>query len=86
MGATRFLILAGVLLLLAWSASATGFLQRAHVLVRHLVAAVFIFGAVRAGLSIAIMAFDLSPISYLIPISLGLLAWWLRPGRGLSAG
>jgi hypothetical protein len=40
----------------------------------------------RAGLSIAILAFDLSPISYLIPISFGVLAWWFRPGRGQSGG
>ncbi len=86
MGATRFLILAGVLLLIVWSASATGFLRRTPVLVGHLIAAVFIFSAMRAGLSIAILAFDLSPISYLIPISFGVLAWWLRPGRGLSGG
>ncbi len=86
MGATRFLILAGLLLLIAWGASATGFLRRAPALVGYLVAAVFIFSAMRAGLSIAIIAFDLSPISYLIPISLGVLAWWLRPGRRLSGG
>jgi hypothetical protein len=55
-------------------------------LVGHLVAAVFIFAAVRAGLSIAIIAFDLSPVSYLIPVSFGLVAWWLRPGRSLPGG
>ena len=81
MGATRFLILAAILLLIAWSVSGTGFLRRAPALVGYLVAAVFIVSAVRVGLSIAIIAFDLSPISYLIPISLGGLAWWLRPGR-----
>ena len=84
MGATRFLILAGVLLLIAWSVSGTGFLRRAPALVGYLVAAVFIFSAVRVGLSIAIIAFDLSPTSYLIPISFGGMAWWLRPGRGSS--
>ena len=82
MGATRFLILAAVLLLIVWSASATGFLRRTPAIVGHLITAVFIISAVRVGLSIAIIAFDLSPISYLIPISLGALAWWVRPGRG----
>ncbi len=86
MGATRFLILAAVLLLIVWSVSGTGVLRRTPAIVRHLIAALFIFSAVRAGLSIAIIAFDLSPISYLIPISVGVLAWWLRPGRGLSGG
>ncbi len=86
MGATRFLILAGVLLLLAWTASGTGLLRLAPALVRNLVAAIFIFSAVRVGLSIAIIAFDLSPISYLIPVSLGIIAWRLRPGRGLTGG
>ena len=85
MGATRFLILAGVLLLIVWSASGTGVLRRAPALVGYLVAAVFIFSAVRVGLSIAIIAFDLSPISYLIPISLGGVALWLRPGRRSSS-
>ena len=82
MGATRFLILAAVLLLIVWSASTTGFLRRTPAIVGHLIAAVFIISAVRVGLSIAIIAFNLSPISYLIPISLGALAWWVRPGRG----
>ncbi len=86
MGATRFLILAGVMLLLAWTASATGILRLAPALVRNLVVAIFIFSAVRVGLSIAIIAFDLSPISYLIPVSLGIIAWRLRPGRGLTGG
>ena len=86
MGATRFLILAGVMLLLAWTASATGILRLAPALVRNLVTAIFIFSAVRVGLSIAIIAFDLSPISYLIPVSLGIIAWRLRPGRGLTGG
>jgi hypothetical protein len=48
---------------------------------RFLVGVLFVLAAVRIGLSIAIIAFDLSPLSYSIPISLGVVAWWLRPGR-----
>ncbi len=80
------MILAGVLLLLASTASGAGLLRLAPALVRNLVVAIFIFSAVRVGLSIAIIAFDLSPISCLIPVSLGIIAWRLRPGRGLTAG
>ena len=85
MSATRFLILAAVLLLAVWSTSATGLLRGAPALVGQLVAAIFIFAAVRIGLSIAIIAFDLSPLSYLIPIALGIVAWRLRPGRSRSS-
>lgn len=81
MGARGFLILAVVFLLLLWAASGAGLLRRASALVRLLVAVLFVAAAVRIGLSIAILAFDLSPISLLIPISFGILAWWLRPGR-----
>jgi hypothetical protein len=83
MGARRFLILGVVILLLAWAASATGMMRHAPEFLRLLVAAIFIFFAVRVGLSIAIIAFDLSPVSYLIPISFGIVAWWFRPGRTL---
>ena len=82
MSATRFLILAVVLLFVAWSASTTGLLRRAPAFLQYLVAAIFVIGAVRVGLSVAIIAFDLSPVSYLIPISLGIAAWWLRPAGG----
>ena len=82
MGARTFLILGAAFVLLAWAASASGRMRRAPAFLRLLVAAIFVLGAVRIGLSIAIIAFDLSPVSYLIPISLGVLAWWLRPGRG----
>jgi len=83
MGARRFLIFGAVFLLLAWGASATGVMRRAPAFLRLLVAVLFVLSAVRVGLSIAIIAFDLSPISLLIPISLGIVAWWLRPGRNI---
>ncbi len=83
MGARRFLIFGAVFLLLAWAASATGLMRHAPVFLRLLVATLFVFAAVRVGLSIAIIAFDLSPISLLIPISFGIAAWWLRPGRDI---
>lgn len=84
MSAGRLLILGVVLLLVAWTVSGTGLLRHAPAFLRSLVTVAFIFIAVRVGLSIAIIAFDLSPISYLIPIFLGILAWWLRPGRNVS--
>ena len=81
MGARGFLLLWVGLLVLAWAASGTGVLRRAPALIGYLVAALFVLASVRIGLSIAILAFDLSPASYLIPISAGIIAWWLRPGR-----
>jgi len=84
MGARSFLILGLILLLLIWAGSAGGLLRRASASLRILLAVLFVFCGVRVGLSIAIIAFDLSPISYLIPIAFGLLAWWLRPGRRLG--
>jgi hypothetical protein len=83
MGARGFLILGAVLILLAWGASASGLMRHAPAFLRLLVAALFVLAAIRIGLSIAIIAFDLSPISYLIPISFGIAAWWLRPGRNV---
>jgi len=81
MGARRFLLLGVGLLVLAWAASRTGVLRRAPALIGYLVGALFVLAAVRVGLSIAIIAFDLSPVSIVIPVTLGVLAWWLRPGR-----
>lgn len=84
MSAGRLLILGVVLLLVAWTVSGTGLLRQVPGFLRFVVTVIFIYGGVRAGLSIAIIAFDLSPISYLIPVFLGILAWWLRPGRNVS--
>jgi len=81
MSARWFLILGLVVLLLLWAGSGTGLLRRATALVRLLVGVLFVLAAVRIGLSIAILAFDLSPLSLLIPVGLGALAWWLRPGK-----
>ena len=81
MSARGFLILGLVVLVVAWAASGTGLLGRASAFLRLLVGVLFVLAAVRIGLSIAILAFDLSPLSLLIPISFGVLAWWLRPGR-----
>jgi hypothetical protein len=81
MSARGFLILGIVVLLVAWAASGTGLLGRASAFLRLLVGVLFVLAAVRIGLSIAILAFDLSPLSLLIPIAFGVLAWWLRPGR-----
>jgi len=83
--ATRFLVLAVILLLVVWSTSATGLVWRVPAFARQLVGLLFVLCAVRLGLSIAILAFGLSPASYLIPILLGVIAWRLRPGRGESA-
>jgi len=80
MGARWFLIFGAVFLLLAWGASATGLMRQAPAFLRLFVAILFVLAAVRIGLSIAIIAFDLKPVSYLIPISFGIVAWWMRPG------
>ena len=82
MSARAFLLLGLVVLVVAWAASGSGLLRRASAFLRLLVAVLFVAAAVRIGLSIAILAFDLSPLSLLIPISFGIVAWWLRPGRG----
>jgi uncharacterized membrane protein len=75
--------LGAILLVLVWGTSASGAMRHAPAFLRLLVAALFVLAAVRVGLSIAIIAFDLSPISLLIPISFGIAAWWLRPGRNV---
>jgi hypothetical protein len=82
-GARTFLLIGAAFVLLIWATSATGLIRRVPAFLRLLVAAIFVLAAVRIGLSIAIIAFDASTISLLIPISLGILAWWLRPGRSL---
>lgn len=82
MTARRLLILGALFLLAAWAASAGGLLRHLPQLLRLLLGALFVLAAVRVGLSIAIIAFDLSPPSLAIPVGFGLLAWWLRPGRG----
>jgi len=81
MSARGFLIVGLVVLAVAWAASGTGLLRRVSAFARLLVGVLFVAAAVRIGLSIAILAFDLSPASLLIPVSFGAVAWWLRPGR-----
>jgi len=83
MSARWFLIFGAVFVLLAWAASASGLTRQVPAFLRLVVAALFVLAAVRIGLSIAIIAFDSSPISLLIPVSLGIVAWWLRPGRNV---
>ncbi len=83
MGARWFLIFGAGFLLLAWGASATGLMRQAPAFLRLLIGVLFVLAAVRIGLSIAIIAFDLKPVSYLIPISFGIVAWWMRPGRNV---
>lgn len=85
MSARGFLILGLVVLVAAWAASGAGLLRRATAFLRLLVGVLFVLAAVRVGLSIAILAFDLSLPSLFIPISFGVLAWWFRPGRDTSA-
>ncbi len=83
MGARWFLIFGAGFLLLAWGASATGVMRHAPAFLRLLIGVLFVLAAVRIGLSIAIIAFDLKQVSYLIPISFGIVAWWMRPGRNI---
>ncbi len=82
MGAGKLLLIVGVIaLLVAWSASSTGLLRQAPALLRSIVTVVLVIAAVRVGLSIAVIAFDGSTFSLLIPIFFGLVAWWFRPRR-----
>jgi hypothetical protein len=71
----------GILLFLLGWITSTGGLRAAPRLLQSLVTVLLIFAAVRFGLAIAIIAFDLSPLSILIPVGFGVLAWWLRPWR-----
>ncbi len=80
MSARAFLIIGAAFLLLAWASSTAGLIGRVPAFARLVVGVLFVLAAVRVGLSIAIIAFDLSPVSFLIPVSLGILAWWFRPG------
>lgn len=83
MSARGFLLLSAAALLLVSLGSGAGWMRAVPAFLRLMITALFVLAAVRAGLSIAIIAFDLSPASLLIPFSLGLLAWLLRP-RGES--
>ncbi len=83
MSARGFLFLSAAALLLVWLGSGTGWMRAAPAFLRLALTALFVLAAVRIGLSIAIIAFDLSPASLLIPLSLGVLAWLVRP-RGES--
>ena len=74
MGARTFLVLAGLLLLATWATSGLGAIKRAPEVVRRILDVLVIAAAVRIGLSVAIIAFDLSPASYAIPVAFGLLA------------
>ena len=85
MSARGFLVLAAAAALAAYLLSGSGVLKRASAVVRLALGVLFVLAAVRIGLSIAIMAFDLSPASLLIPIALGVGAWWVRPGREAGA-
>ena len=83
MKTTGLLLFGAVVLLVIWVGSALGLIRRVPRPLLLLADALFIFAAVRVGMSIAIIVFDSSPISYLIPICLGILALWFRPGRNL---
>ncbi len=74
MGPRVFLIFAGLLLLATWATSGLGALKRAPAIVRRILDVLVIAAAVRIGLSVAIIAFDLSLASYAIPVAFGLLA------------
>jgi hypothetical protein len=81
MGARAFLLAAVLLLALIWALSGGGWLRRSSEAVRVVVGLLFVVFAVRLGLSIAIIAFGLSPASWLIPVGFGIGAWLIRPGR-----
>lgn len=85
MSARTILILAGLLLLATWSASGLGAIKRAPEIVRRILDVLVIATAVRIGLSVAIIAFDLSPASYAIPVAFGLLAALVAMSRRKNA-
>ncbi len=84
MGARGFLVLGGLLLLMAWAASGLGAVRRAPAIVRRVLDVLVILAAVRIGVSIAIIAFDLSLASYAIPVAFGLVAAATSLGRARS--
>jgi hypothetical protein len=53
-------------------------------MVRRVLDVLVILAAVRIGISVAIIAFDLSPASYAIPIAFGLIAAATSLGRARS--
>ena len=69
---------------LVWFSHWTPDLRTAPRFLQLLTTVLLIFVAVRFGLAVAIIVFDLSPASLLIPVFLGLVAWWLRPWRHLN--
>ena len=83
MGARSLLVLGLALLLFVWAASGSGLLRRlaltkASFSETRLLEEMLLGD--EAAVSIAIIAFDLAPLSLLIPVAFGILAWWLRPG------
>lgn len=78
--------LAVVLLLLtaAWLGSRVPWLRPVSGAVQLVVAVLFVLAAVRLGFAVAILGFGLTPLSLLIPVALGVAAWWLRPGRSAA--
>ncbi|HZP26753.1 MAG TPA: hypothetical protein VFB90_06865 [Dehalococcoidia bacterium] len=81
MSARALLLAAALLLALTWAVSGGGWLRRSSEMVQIVVGVLFVVFAVRLGLSIAIIAFGLSPASWLIPVAFGIGAWLIRPGR-----
>ena len=84
MRARGFLVLGGLLLLITWAASGLGAVRRAPAMVRRILDVLVILAAVRIGFSVAIIAFDLSPASYAIPVAFGLIAAATSLGRARS--
>ena len=69
---------------MTWAASGLGAVRRAPAMVRRFLDLLVILAAVRIGFSVAIIAFDLSPVSYAIPIAFGLVAAATSLGRARS--
>lgn len=84
MSARGFLLLGGLLLLITWAASGLGTVKRAPAFVRRVLDVLVILAAVRIGISVASIAFDLSPLSYAIPVAFGLIAAATSLGRARS--
>ena len=84
MNARTVLLLLLLFVLAVWTAPGGRVRTAASASMRFVLGAVFVLVAVRLGLAVAIIGFDLSPASLVIPASFGIAAWRWRPGRNCT--
>ncbi len=75
------LVLGAAVAVVAWATGTMGLLRRLPGMILFALGALFVLAAVRIGYTVAVLAFDSSLLSYLIPACAGIAAWLLRPGR-----